>query len=264
VRAYVRIATVATWAVGIVVVSCLVALTILIVAALSNCKGCPVAAVARDDEAHVEHNEPLRIEVLKNDTGQGLLAIVKVGAAQRGNARIDRGQILYQPSSSCGLDSFTYRIRDETGTEAEAKVTVRAKRLDASAVELRGLEPFMLNRAELTDAGKCLLQRFAERLAATEPRGTEQIRFTGHACSIGSQQRNNDLAHARATAASTYLADQLAQLNADVWLNRMSEPRGVGSRQALPETRVCEQSRRDPRAYEQCLAPNRRVVVELR
>jgi Ca2+-binding RTX toxin-like protein len=85
------------------------------------------APVAEDDEADVDEDSSVLINVLGNDTDPDSdpLFITEVGTPANGTAEIEAGQIRYEPNSDFnGTDTFTYTISDGNGGTDTATVTV--------------------------------------------------------------------------------------------------------------------------------------------
>ncbi|MBM0203959.1 VCBS domain-containing protein [Micromonospora sp. STR1s_5] len=83
--------------------------------------------VAKADAAFVAAGGTVSIDVLGNDTDpeHGALAIAAVGEAAHGTVSISGGRITYTPNSSySGPDTFNYTVRDPTGLESSAAVSV--------------------------------------------------------------------------------------------------------------------------------------------
>jgi hypothetical protein len=80
------------------------------------CSNCGVTPVANDDAVTILQNTATNIDVLANDTDDGLpspLAITGVSTPLAGTASIVSGKILYTPNSNfLGNDVFTYTITD--------------------------------------------------------------------------------------------------------------------------------------------------------
>ncbi len=94
----------------------------------SSCPTCTVNPMAQDDNVLTAANTPLLINVLTNDTDDGLplpLSIVSVTQPAGGTAVIQGNQVLYTPNAGfLGQDSFTYIITDGA---AQSTATVRVQ-----------------------------------------------------------------------------------------------------------------------------------------
>ncbi|HEY8607423.1 MAG TPA: OmpA family protein [Noviherbaspirillum sp.] len=123
-------------------------------------------------------------------------------------------------------------------------------RCDFSAT-LGGDASFAFGRAALTPAARQQLDR--EVVArVSECSQVESILITGHADRLGSQQANQKLSEQRAGAVATYLKGKGIGPQIDLL--------GAGKSQPV---KAC--SDKLPRAQlQRCLAPNRRVVIEVR
>lgn len=81
-------------------------------------------AVANDDAASTLRTQPVTIDVLANDEGQGL-AVTQVASPANGTANLQGGLVVYTPERAfVGTDTFTYQAIDEFGQTAQARVTV--------------------------------------------------------------------------------------------------------------------------------------------
>jgi len=97
------------------------------------------AVLAQDDTAAVVVGDSIRVPVLNNDSGTGLV-ITSVGVPSHGSAEVTPDStIKYEPNQGyTGEDSFSYTVKDDTGATATATVTVRVvpvlKAVDDEAV----------------------------------------------------------------------------------------------------------------------------------
>ena len=120
-----------------------------------------------------------------------------------------------------------------------------------AVVNLSSTELFEFNKATLTDAAKKKLD--SEVIAKLRDIG--QIRYiivNGHADRLGSVQYNQRLSERRADAVRAYLVSKRADA---------SKVETLGFGKTLPEKSCPDQ--KDRKALIECLAPNRRVVVEI-
>ncbi len=79
---------------------------------------------AEADDASTLVNQPVRINVLSNDSGNGL-RIINVDSPKYGTAQIVGGAIKYTPAPDfTGTDSFWYDIVDENGYNDSALILV--------------------------------------------------------------------------------------------------------------------------------------------
>ena len=97
--------------------------------------------VARDDSATATQPGSVVINVLANDADPDVgdtLTVVAVGTTVGGGNVVINGDntLTYTPPAGCGLatDSFTYTIRDSTGKEATATVSVTINQVPAMSV----------------------------------------------------------------------------------------------------------------------------------
>ena len=120
-----------------------------------------------------------------------------------------------------------------------------------AVVNLSSTELFEFNKATLTDQAKKKLD--SEVIAKLRDVG--QIRYiivNGHADRLGSVQYNQRLSERRAEAVRAYLVSKGADA---------SKVETLGFGKTLPEKSCPDQ--KDRKALIECLAPNRRVVVEI-
>ncbi|NEX60622.1 OmpA family protein [Noviherbaspirillum galbum] len=122
------------------------------------------------------------------------------------------------------------------------------KRCDFS-VTLASDETFAFNKAVLSGAAKRRIDaEVLPKLAACAK--VDIVMITGHADRLGSQQYNQKLSEKRASAVAAYLKTK--GVNAEI------DTLGVGKTQSV---KACDDKLPRARLIE-CLAPNRRVVVE--
>ncbi len=99
------------------------------------CPTCSVNPTAEDDNALTTQNTPIIIDVLANDTDDGLpspLSIASVSTPRAGTAIITNGQVLYTPNPGfLGEDTFTYTITDGAAQDT-ATVRVQVAFVDGS------------------------------------------------------------------------------------------------------------------------------------
>ena len=123
-------------------------------------------------------------------------------------------------------------------------------------LELQGM-PF--NKAEMTADNKKELDQFlAGMRKATKARGPVQfgaVIVTGHTDRIGSLKYNMKLSERRAVVVKDYLVAQGIDQKLIFW-------EGKGPKQAIPVTKFCDNKMKRKQLIE-CLAPNRRVTVEV-
>ena len=120
-----------------------------------------------------------------------------------------------------------------------------------AVVNLASTELFEFNKATLTDEAKKKLD--SEVIAKLKDIG--QIRYiivNGHADRLGSVQYNQRLSERRAEAVRAYIVSKGADA---------SKIETLGFGKTLPEKSCPDQ--KDRKALIECLAPNRRVVVEI-
>lgn len=124
------------------------------------------------------------------------------------------------------------------------------KRCDA-AVTLGADQAFGFNKAVLTPAAKSQLDsELPPKLSACSK--VEMIIVTGHSDRIGSQKANQKLSEKRADAVAAYIKSK--------GVNAPIDTLGVGKTQSI---KACDDKLPRKKLIE-CLAPNRRVVIEVR
>src|SRR5262245_57875894 len=123
-------------------------------------------------------------------------------------------------------------------------------------IELQGM-PF--NKAEMTPENKKELDEFlAELKKATKQRGAVELGaviVTGHTDRIGSLGYNMKLSERRAVVVKDYLVSTGIDQKLIFW-------EGKGPKQPIPVTKFCDNKMKRKQLIE-CLAPNRRVTVEV-
>ena len=123
-------------------------------------------------------------------------------------------------------------------------------------IELQGM-PF--GKAEMTNDNKAELDKFLAGLRkATKARAPVQfgaVIVTGHTDRIGSLKYNMKLSERRATVVKDYLVAKGVDQKLIFW-------EGKGPKQAIPVTKFCDNKMKRKQLIE-CLAPNRRVTVEV-
>lgn len=124
------------------------------------------------------------------------------------------------------------------------------KRCDSS-LTLGADQAFAFNKAVLTPAAKAQLDKeVPPKLAACSK--VDLLIITGHADRIGSQQANQKLSEKRADAVAAYLKSK--------GVNAPTDTMGAGKTQSI---KACDDKLPRKKLVE-CLAPNRRVVIEVR
>jgi OOP family OmpA-OmpF porin len=123
-------------------------------------------------------------------------------------------------------------------------------------IELQGM-PF--NKAEMTPDNKKELDEFlADLRKATKQRGPVEfgaVIVTGHTDRIGTLNYNMKLSERRAVVVKDYLVTQGIDQKLIFW-------EGKGPKQPIPVTKFCDNKMKRKQLIE-CLAPNRRVTVEV-
>ncbi|WP_151447373.1 OmpA family protein [Lacisediminimonas profundi] len=124
------------------------------------------------------------------------------------------------------------------------------KRCDAS-ITLGADETFAFNKAVLTPAARKRIDaELPGKIAACSK--VDLLIVTGHSDRIGSHQSNQKLSEKRAAAVATYI--QSKGINAPI------DMLGAGKTQSI---KACDDKLPRKKLIE-CLAPNRRVVIEIR
>jgi OmpA-OmpF porin, OOP family len=119
------------------------------------------------------------------------------------------------------------------------------------AVTLANDETFVFNKAVLTSAAKKRIDDTVLSKLATCAK-VDIVLVTGHTDKLGTQQYNQKLSDKRADAVAAYLKSKGIEAPADTL--------GVGKTQAI---KACDDKLPRKKLIE-CLAPNRRVVIEAR
>jgi OmpA-OmpF porin, OOP family len=135
--------------------------------------------------------------------------------------------------------------------QAAPKPEVKPEPKKPAIVNLASTELFEFNKATLTNDAKAKLD--SEVVAKLKDIG--QLRYiivNGHADRMGSSQYNQRLSEKRAEAVRAYLVSKGADA---------SKVETLGFGKTLPEKSCPDQ--KDRKSLIQCLAPNRRVVVEI-
>lgn len=137
-----------------------------------------------------------------------------------------------------------------TQVTAAPVVPAAPKRCD-SALTLASDQTFPFNKAVLTEAAKKhISSEVPGKLSACSK--VEIVMITGHTDRLGPQQYNQKLSDKRAEAVAAYLRSQGVSAQIDTL--------GVGKTQSV---KACDDSLKRSKLVE-CLAPNRRVVIEIR
>jgi len=143
------------------------------------------------------------------------------------------------------------QVKVEPAPKPEAKPEPKPAPKKPAMVNLSSTELFEFNKATLTDEAKKKLD--SEVIAKLKDIG--QIRYiivNGHADRLGSVQYNQRLSERRAEAVRAYIVSKGADA---------SKIETLGFGKTLPEKSCPDQ--KDRKALIECLAPNRRVVVEI-
>lgn len=123
-------------------------------------------------------------------------------------------------------------------------------------IELQGME---FNKADMTADNKKDLDDFLGALQKpTKARGAVQfgaVIVTGHTDRIGSMKYNMKLSEKRAITVKDYIVSKGVDQKLIFW-------EGKGPKQPIPVTKFCDNKMKRKQLIE-CLAPNRRVTVEV-
>lgn len=123
-------------------------------------------------------------------------------------------------------------------------------------IELQGME---FNKAEMTSDNKKDLDKFLAGLRkANKARGPVQfgaVIVTGHTDRIGNLNYNMKLSERRAITVKDYIVSKGVDQKLIFW-------EGKGPKQPIPVTKFCDNKMQRKQLIE-CLAPNRRVTVEV-
>ena len=134
----------------------------------------------------------------------------------------------------------------------EAKPAAKPQMMNVELkIELQGIA---FNKAELTDDNKKELDEFLAK--EVKPLTTiGAVIITGHTDRLGSEKYNKKLSERRALAAKDYIVGKGIDQKLIFW-------EGKGPKQPIPVTKFCENKMKRKQLIE-CLAPNRRVTVEV-
>jgi OmpA-OmpF porin, OOP family len=123
-------------------------------------------------------------------------------------------------------------------------------------IELQGIE---FDKAEMTPGNKEDLDKFLGALGkATKARAPVQygaVIVTGHTDRIGTLKHNMKLSERRAITVKDYIVSKGIDQKLIFW-------EGKGPKQPIPVTKFCDNKMKRKQLIE-CLAPNRRVTVEV-
>jgi OOP family OmpA-OmpF porin len=130
-----------------------------------------------------------------------------------------------------------------------------AAKPEAQNVELKiELQGIAFNKAEMTADNKKELDEFLDK--EVKPLTTiGAVIITGHTDRIGSVQYNKKLSERRALGVKDYVVSKGIDQKLIFW-------EGKGKAQPIPVTKFCENKMKRKQLIE-CLAPNRRVTVEV-
>ena len=118
-------------------------------------------------------------------------------------------------------------------------------------IELQGIA---FNKTEMTADNKKELDTFLDK--EVKPLTTVgAVIITGHTDRIGSDKYNKTLSEKRALGVKDYVVGKGIDQKLIFW-------EGKGPKQPIPVTKFCENKMKRPQLIE-CLAPNRRVTVEV-
>ncbi|MCP5195658.1 MAG: tandem-95 repeat protein [Gammaproteobacteria bacterium] len=96
---------------------------------------------AVNDAATTSAGTPITIDVLTNDTGEGL-TLVQIGSPLNGNAVISGNAVVYTPAANfAGADGFSYTVRDSFNKISTARVTVTVTPSALIAVDDTAITP---------------------------------------------------------------------------------------------------------------------------
>ncbi|WP_194269409.1 Ig-like domain-containing protein [Tritonibacter litoralis] len=115
----------------------------------------PTPAQAADDTGTVAEDSAVVLDLLENDTGEGL-TITALGTVENGTAELNAdGTVTYRPAADFnGTDSFTYTATDSNGQTVTASVSVVVEQVN-DAPFVAAAEVTVLENA---DAGDVLAQ----------------------------------------------------------------------------------------------------------
>ncbi len=144
--------------------------------------------------------------------------------------------------------------------KAEAKSEAKPKKPQMlnieQKIELQGME---FNKADMTADNKADLDKFLGALQKpTKARAAVTfgaVIVTGHTDRIGSMKYNMKLSEKRAITVKDYIVSKGVDQKLIFW-------EGKGPKQPIPVTKFCDNKMKRKQLIE-CLAPNRRVTVEV-
>lgn len=145
-------------------------------------------------------------------------------------------------------------------TKPETKPEAKPKKPEPlnieEKIELQGME---FNKADMTADNKKDLDAFIDDLAKADKQRSA-VRFgaiivTGHTDRIGSIKHNMKLSEKRAITVKDYIVSKGYDQKLIFW-------EGKGPKQPIPVTKFCDNKMKRKQLIE-CLAPNRRVTVEV-
>ena len=119
-------------------------------------------------------------------------------------------------------------------------------------IELQGIA---FNKAEMTADNKKELDAFLGHKSEQAAPTIGAVIITGHTDRIGSDKYNKKLSEKRALGVKDYVVSKGIDQKLIFW-------EGKGPKQPIPVTKFCENKMKRKQLIE-CLAPNRRVTVEV-
>ncbi|MBI2293826.1 MAG: OmpA family protein [Betaproteobacteria bacterium] len=142
--------------------------------------------------------------------------------------------------------------KPEAKPEAKPKPKPKPQFLNVELkIELQGIA---FNKTELTEANKKELDAFLAKQVKPLARIGAVI-ITGHTDRIGSDKYNKTLSEKRALGAKDYVVSKGIDQKLIFW-------EGKGEKQPIPVTKFCDNKMKRAQLIE-CLAPNRRVTMEV-
>ena len=146
---------------------------------------------------------------------------------------------------------------------APAKPAPAAKKPEPLNIEEKiELQGMAFNKADMTDDNKKELDQFFAMLSkpAKEPVARQEVALgavivTGHSDRIGAMKLNMKLSEQRAITVRDYITSKGIDQKLIFW-------EGKGPKQPIPVTKFCDNKMNRKQLIE-CLAPNRRVTVEV-
>ena len=117
-----------------------------------------------DDSVVTEEGLPLEIDVLANDpTGFTAVEITSFSQPDFGSVRLEDGEFSFTPAANfAGFDTFTYTVRNSSGLETTATVTVEVTPVDGLTTFFSAEGPFTRITEDRVGAQTAIVLEFRE------------------------------------------------------------------------------------------------------